>query len=1015
MGVRSFSPLVDHWLRARFPTPTPIQASAWPAVAGGEHILISSDTGSGKSLAAWLPLIDRLLQQPGRGRLRALYVSPLRALSRDMSSGLGECLDGLSRAAAERLEPPPGLRVAVRTGDTSASERAAQKRSPPDILLTTPESLFVLLGSRAGRTLLSDVEHVVVDEIHALIDSKRGAHLSLSLERLEALASRPIQRIGLSATARPQRLIAGFLAGSGRKCRVIAAAGHRPPEVIVEQPDLPLGHFAHSGHWSFISERLQTLAHEPGTMLVFCNTRSMVERVAAVLCERLEPSSVAAHHGSIGRQRRQVVEAGLRCGRIRVVVCSSSLELGIDIGQLDRVCQLGACGSINVFRQRAGRARHRPGQRPRIHAFPMTLTDLLEIQALLEVLGSGGLDRSGVCVEPLDVLAQHVVAMVAAGETDSERILALVRRAFPWRRLERSGFEQILHMLHDGFIPGRETGLGPIFASGLGRLAASQSAPKRCLLNGGTIPEWFEYDVTTVDSGRVLGRLDEEFAFESSPGQILQLGGQSWRIVRILPGQVMVESAAEEVPNLPFWFGEGPGRTAALSAAVRRLIERMDDGRVAADGAAERWLGDAREGLGVLPRRNRIVLERFFDPGGDQHLVIHAPFGARINRAWGLALRKRFCRRFNFELQAAATDNGILISLGAVHSFSLDDVAGWLRSDGLEALLTQALLDTPIFQTRLRWCANIALAIERRDFHGRVPAQVQRNQTENLIARIFPDQLACLENLAGERRIPDHPLVLQALRDCLQEYLDLAGLERVYRNIEAGRISIHGVDAAEPSSLAQALIHAPRHSFLDPAAAEERRTRTFEDRRSRGSTATARPPGMTRSSASTPVPTDAPSLERGLIEAGFLPDGAEAARSAATAFMHLVRDCRAVTFEPDRRRRFWVHVERLPELLALWPRAVIKPFLSRGLKPEPLDDPDEALRRLILGRARWLGSIDLDRIGAETGLSSARLRSGLDVLKLEGVLCEEAQNGATVWRLRRPAQRSNQASRLGVT
>ena len=1014
MGKRPFSPLIDHWFRARFAAPTPIQTASWPAITSGEHVLISSETGSGKSLAAWVPLIDHLLRRPSRGRVRVLYVSPLRALSRDMSSGLGECLDGLARAAAERLEPVPDLRVAVRTGDTSASERAAQRRAPPDILLTTPESLFVLLASRAGRTLLAGVEHVIVDEIHALIGSKRGAHLSLSLERLVTLTGRPIQRLGLSATSRPRRLVAGFLAGAGRRCRSIATQHHPVPEVILEQPDLPLGHFAHGGHWSFISERLKALASEPGTMLVFCNTRSMVERVAAMLAEHLDPARVAAHHGSIGRQRRHDVEAGLRSGGIEVVVCSSSLELGIDIGQLDRVCQLGACGAINAFRQRAGRARHRPGQRPRIHAFALTLSDQLEFEALLEALEAGGLDRSGACRQPLDVLAQHVVAMVAGGEADSERILAIIRRAFPWRRLDRAAFKQVLDMLHDGFVPGRETGLGPVYARGGGQLAASASAPKRCLLNGGTIPEWFEYDVTTAKQGRVLGRLDEEFAFESSPGQILQLGGQNWRILRILPGRVVVEEAPDEPPNLPFWFGEGPGRSSALSRAVQRRCAQADSRSGSTDSAVEGWLTDSRRTLGVLPGANRIVLERFFDPGGDQHLVIHALFGARINRAWGLALRKRFCRRFNFELQAAATDNGILISLGAVHSFALDDVPGWLTSTCLEPVLTQALLDTPVFQTRLRWCANTALAIERRDFNGRVPAQLQRNQTENLIARIFPDQLACLENLAGERRIPDHPLVRQALRDCLHDYMDLAGLERVYRHIEAGRIGLHAVDVPEPSGLAMALIHAPRHSYLDPAAAEERRTRSFEDRRPRR-------PAMPEASrersgaASVALPTGADSLERGLISAAYLPTDANATRGAATAFMHLVRGCRAVTFEPDRQRRFWVHVERLPELLALWPGATIKPFLSRGLKPNPLGDADEALRRVILGRVRWLGRIDVNRIGAETGLAPERLRSALDHLRLEGVLAEQTRSSGPAWTLRQPEPVASQPSRLGVT
>lgn len=994
-------PSIQRWFRTRHGHPTRVQAQAWPVIADGGHVLVSGPTGSGKSLAAWLPLISRLAHTSSSRGVRLLYVSPLRALSRDMATGLAECLAGLAEITpfgAGRLS------YGVRTGDTPAAERASQRRQPPDILLTTPESLFVLLGSRGGRSMLATTEAVIVDEAHALATDKRGAHLALSLERLDQLCAGRLQRVGLSATARPRRLLGGFLAGAGRPCRLVGDQHGARPKLIIEQPEISLGSYAHSAHWSFVCSRLAELAARPGTMLVFCNTRAHVERLAAMLEQVLPEDQLAVHHGSVGRDRRETVEQNLKQGRTRLVVCSSSLELGIDVGALERVCQIGAPPGINEIRQRAGRARHRPGLQARLHAFPLTMNDLLDWEALDQALTRQALDVLSPCREPIDVLSQHLVAMVAAGQACSDQLYATVTRAWPWRRLRSERFERVIDMLHHGFVPGRETATGPLLRLGSKRLGAGRDAARRALLNAGTIPEWFEYEVLAPALGRRLGRLDEEFAFESSPGQILQLGGESWRILRVLPGRVEVEAAADEVPNLPFWFGDGAGRSNGLSLSLRLLCERANQGRFPPRPELGAWLEDNRAHLQRLPDRRTIVIERFFDPIGDQHLVIHSLFGARVNRAWGLALRKRFCRGFNFELQAAATDNGILISLGAVHSFALDEVVAWLSADGLPDLLVQALLDTPVFQTRLRWCANNALAIERRDLHGRVPAQIQRSQTENLISRIFPDQLACLENLAGPRQIPDHPLVEQALADCLQGHLDLAGLVRLYQALESGRIQVHSVDGQQPSAMAMALVHAPRSSFLDPAAAEERRTRSFEQspdrplhasrnsRARQGSVAAAATPGWQKHG----------DLEHALLAAGYLLPNEAEQKNLGETFLRMSRRGQAVSLWIDRQRCLWMHQERLGEGLALWPKARIQPYLSAALRPEPIADSDEALCRLLIGRCRLLGSLSARRLAMETGLSTARIESALLRLQLEGLLWSELQAGEPVWRERKP-------------
>ena len=985
-----FSTPVADWFRASFGQPTAVQSAAWPVVAAGGHCLISAGTGQGKSLAALLPPLDHLLS--GADSRRVLYIAPLRALSNNMADGLNGQLAALPGA-------PHQLRIAVRNADTSRAERQRQLKHPPELLMTTPESLFVLLGSARGRAMLDGVRVVVVDEVHALLGTKRGAHLALSLERLEQLQhhGQPVQRIGLSATARPLRRVARYLGGPARACEVVAPGRAEALDLCIEPGPVPMAAYAHRGHWDFIVERICELAARPGKTLVFCNTRALVERLTARLADCLGAARVATHHGSMGQQRRSEVEQGLRLNRFDLVVCSASLELGIDVGQLERVCQVGQAASLNALRQRAGRSGHRPDQRPRIHLFPLTISDLLDAQALSDALDRHVVEPGELPAGSLDVLAQHMVAMAAAGLTDEEAMYHLVRRAAPWSALPRHAFDRVLEMLHHGYVEGRETGRGPLLRLGGGRLKAAEHAGRLALLNAGTLPEWFDYEVFDLDRQVTVGCLDEEFGFESSPGDVIQLGGVHFRIERIAAERIEVRACPQAEAALPFWLGEGAGRSPLLSAFVSRRLELAERGRWPVETQLAEFLCLARQQLGALPNRRRIVVERFFDPGGDEHLVIHAVFGQRINRAWGLALRKRFCRQFNFELQAAVTDNAILISLGATHSFDLTEVLGYLHSATLRDVLIQAVLDTPRFSTRLRWAANTALAIPRRESAGRVPAQIQRNQAENLIARIFPDQLACLENLSGPRRVPEHPLVQQALADCLHDHMDLAGLQGVYRKIERGRIEVLAVDTSGPSVLAQAAIQAPRHAFLDPAAAEERRTRTFEQA-SRGQHFQG--PGLAQASPAVASGSDA--LEQRLLEWRFLPRSEGHRLGVERSFLRLTGQRVAAAFWSTRSVCLWVPVEALAEWLAVCPNGRVQPLIPRGLRPLPLNCGQEAMRRLALGAVKRCGRIDAAALARDTGLLPDQCAHALNELQLEGLLRADGESSARVYSERRP-------------
>ncbi len=992
-----FCDLVNRWFSTRFGHPTPIQTAAWPQIKSGHHGLICAGTGQGKTLAAMLPLLDRLLTKSNPGRV--LYVAPLKALSKNMAENLQSCMSELMASGARPLT------LGLRVGDTPTAERKAQLRSPPDLLLTTPESLFVLLGSAAGRRALATVSAVVIDELHALASSKRGAHLSLSLARLDELCrSEPVQRLGLSATARPLRRVARFLVGPKERCGIITAGASTDLSIRVETGPLPLQHVAGQKRWDFVGGQIAALADSQGRGLVFCNTRALVEQLAANLAERMGTERVAAHHGSLGYGQRAQVEARLRAGEAALVVCSSSLELGIDVGDLDWVAQIGSVDSISAARQRAGRSRHQPGLLPALCLFPLTLSDLLNAQALLDALERPRLEpvkrwRRA----PVDVLCQQVIAMSAAASLTERELNALLRRCAVFETLQAGEVRKVIDLLHDGFVPARETARGLVRRGAAGRIYAAPDAAKKSRLNVGTIPEWFDYEVVETPTGRVLGRLDEEFAFESSPGQIIQLGGGHYRIESIRAGRVLVTEAESPHAELPFWTGDGSGRSISLSMALCRILAAVEDQRcLSLPAELQDLLSQSLEALGQLPSARRIVVERFPDPGGDEHLVIHAPFGLRINRAWGLALRKRFCRQFNFELQAVATDNALLISLSATHSFRLEEVVGYLRADTLESVLTQAILDTPEFATRFRWCATTAMAIQKRDERGKVPAQIQRNQAENLIARIFPDQLACLENLAGPRKVPDHPLVLQALYECLYQFMDLHGLRRLYRRIETGRLRVHCVETQQPSPLAQAVIHAPPSGFLDEAEAEERRTRSFER---------AGPPArsgavLSRVSLIGDL-TQASALEEALQRFAYIPAAAAERCGGLMAFRKLSLERTAFALKGRRLPQpLWVHTDYLDAWLSIDPEISLQPHLPRHMRPA-LIEHEEALRRIILGAVRRDGPVSDQRLSGEVGQAHDHVHSALVSLQGEGLVRQVEALPSRLW-----AARLNQPSVL---
>ena len=1017
----AFHPAVSRWLERAFEAPTPAQQQAWPAIQAGRHTLIAAPTGSGKTLAAFLAVIDRLVREGlERGGLQdethILYVSPLKALSNDIRRNLEVPLAGIRDELRAMALPDVEIRTFVRTGDTPQHERQSMRRRPPHIVVTTPESLYILLGSESGRAMLASVRSVIVDEIHAMVGSKRGLHLALSLERLEALAGRRLTRIGLSATQRPIGEVARFLVGTRQlradgqaDCAIIDTGHVRRRDLQIEVPAAPLEAVMSGDVWTQVYDRLAQLAGEHRTTLVFVNTRRHAERVARHLSERMGETLVTAHHGSMAKELRFAAESRLTRGELKALVATASLELGIDIGDVDLVCQLGSPRSIAALLQRVGRSGHSLGGTPKGRLFPLSRDDLVECAALLDCVRRGELDRLHIPAQPLDVVAQQIVAEVAAREWDVDELFELIRGAYPYRDLQRTDLDDVVRMLADGFTTRRGRRGALIHFDAVNRkVRGRRGARLTALTSGGTIPDTADYTVLLEPQSQPIGTINEDFAVESLQGDVFQLGNSSYRILRVEQSTVRVEDAHGQPPSIPFWLGEAPGRSDELSQGVSRLradVEsRLDGGLekavswltdevgVAAPAAVQAagYLAAARAALGALPTRETIVLERFFDEAGGMQLVVHSPFGSRVNRAWGLALRKRFCRSFNFELQAAATEDAIVLSLTTAHSFELAEVARYLHSNTVRPLLVQALCAAPMFAARWRWSAAIALALPRFRGGRKVPAPLARMAAEDLLASVFPDQAACAENLTGELEIPDHPLVRQAIRDCLEEAMDIEGLEALLRSLESGAIRVVARDLTEPSPLALEVLSARPYAFLDDAPLEERRTQAVLSRRwldpeAAGDLGALDPAAIAGVRAEAwPDATDADELHDALCWLTFMTAAELGSRTDwvewATALAAAGRAGRLTVAGAT----LWIAAERLPLFQALVPDARTEPPLVVPSEYANSPTADEALVEIARGRLQGLGPVTAAALAAPIGVSTGRMTSALAALQAEG-------------------------------
>ena len=1125
-----FHPAVAEWFDRSFVAPTAAQAAAWPAIQAGRHTLIAAPTGSGKTLAAFLAAIDGLVRQGLDDRpadaTQIVYVSPLKALSNDIRRNLETPLAGIAEALRGRELPQIDIRTWVRTGDTAPGERARMHRTPPHIVVTTPESLYILLGSESGRKMLATTRTVIVDEIHAVAPNKRGSHLALSLERLAALCESPLLRIGLSATQKPIEAVARFLVGAdcespspplrgeregpdpqrregevggaqagitalltptvtprpaggegengrsrsidgspGPQCTVIDTGHRRARDLALEVPSSPLEAVMSGEVWQEVYDRLTALIEAHRTTLIFVNTRRLAERVTRQLSERIGADQVTAHHGSLAKEQRLDAEQRLKHGGLKALVATASLELGIDIGDVDLVCQLGSPRSIASFLQRVGRSGHAVDGTPKGRLFPLSRDELVECAALIDSVRRGELDRLRIPDEPLDVLAQQIVAEVAAREWGEDGLYALLRRAWPYRQLAREDFAAVVAMLADGFTTRRGRRGALIHHDAVNHvLRGRRGARLTALTSGGTIPDNADYQVLLEPENQIIGTVNEDFAVESMAGDIFQLGNAAYRIQRVERGTVRVEDAAGMAPTIPFWLGEAPGRTDELSQSVSRLRAEIA-ARLSADpagGSITRWLIDeagiaepaaeqlveylaaGHAALGVLPTLDTLVFERFFDEAGGMQLVIHSPYGSRINRAWGLALRKRFCRKFNFELQAAATEDNIVLSLTGAHSFDLAEVGHYLHSASIRQLLVEALLDAPMFITRWRWVAGVSLALPRFRGGRKVPPQLARMAAEDLIAAIFPDQVACAENLAGAREIPDHPLIRQTIADCLGEAMDLDGLTWLLARLEAGDIRVVARDLTEPSPLALEVLSARPYAYLDDAPLEERRTQAVMSRRWLAPEAASDigrldPEAIARvREEAWPDPANPDELHDALFWLGFLsadevPPGwrewfdqlarekratrlfiaapsstlpcsrgregcgweGEVTPGERPAIPHLTPTLpvpqgregvlKATVEQPPLGMALWVAAERLPQFQELWPDARVDPAIAA---PAPYSErvwlPEDALVEILRGRLEGLGPVAAAALAEPLGLAPKDIAAALAALETEG-------------------------------
>ncbi|HXZ66356.1 MAG TPA: DEAD/DEAH box helicase [Streptosporangiaceae bacterium] len=1027
--LEQFHPAVRAWFERRFPAgPTPPQDEGWAEIAAGRHTLIAAPTGSGKTLAAFLVCIDRIYRATEGGTEstagpQVVYVSPLKALAVDIRQNLERPLAEIAEEAARLGMSAPDIRVSVRTGDTAAAERAAMLKRPPHFLITTPESLYLLITAERSRAMLRPVTTVIVDEIHAVAGNKRGSHLAITLERLQHVAGQPMQRIGLSATQRPVEAVARLLVGAGPdrsaadgspRCAIVDIGHRRELDLRMELPSDELGAVATTDQMAEICDRIAGHVQQHRTTLIFVNTRRMAEQLAHQLGERLGEGQAAAHHGSLSKDRRQRVEARLRDGDLRALVATASLELGIDIGPVELVCQIGSPRSFATFLQRVGRSNHTRTGIPAGIVYPTTRDELVECAALLRGARSGRLDRLLIPACPLDILTQQVVAECAAEEWRTGELLALMRAAAPFASVTADSFADIADLVSEGIRTGRGRRAAYLHRDQVsGELRGRRGARMAALTSGGAIPELGDYRVLAEPDDAVVGTVNEDWAIESMAGDVFLLGTTSWRIRRVEPGIVRVVDAQGAPPSVPFWLGEAPGRTVELSAEVCAL--RAGAGEQLAVGgqaAAARWLATecgigeaaaemiaaylnaALAQLGVLPTMDTIVLERFFDDAGGMQLVGHSPFGARLNRALGLALRKRFCVTFDFELQAAASDDAILLSLGPQHSFPLDRVPKFLASGTVEEVVRQAVLTSPMFAARWRWNLNTSLAVLRWRGGRKNPPAIQRMEADDLMAAVFPTLAACQENVApGPLQIPDHLLVRQTLYDCLHDAMDIDGLKELVAGIESGRVAVVVRDTTEPSVLAHEILNGRPFTYLDDAPLEERRSRAVPLRRGLPvephELGRLDPAAIDRVADQVrPDPRDEHELHDLLLNLIVMRPVA----SWQPWFDELVSGRRAVTMAaPDGD--LWAAVERLPAVQSLLPR--INPVPSYPC-PVPAEPPDEetAVADALRGHLECRGPSTAAALAAACGLPERLVVRGLAVLEAEGFAIRGRFTGA---------------------
>ena len=1077
-SLELFHPVIQEWFRSRFAGPTEPQQQGWPHIVAGRNILIAAPTGSGKTLTAFLASIDRLFEQAERceltNQIQVVYVSPLRALSNDMHRNLDQPLAEILAMAGEMGLDVPPIRVGLRTGDTPASQRAAIVRRPPHILVTTPESLYLMLTSPKSREALRFVNTVIIDEIHALVRDKRGSHMALTLERLAALCPQRLQRIGLSATQRPMDRIAEFLvgvtpestasqtespeaqvsptstpdspssrkksakrireallpfeqwvhrapsdAGASHSTPVILDIGHqRQLDLAIEIPPSELGAVCMHEQWAEVNARIVELVNSHRATLIFVNTRRLAERLTHQLSELLGEEAVSSHHGSLAYQHRHDTEQRLKSGQLKAVVATASLEMGIDVGYIDLVIQIGSPRSIATFLQRIGRSGHALGLIPKGRLFALTRDELFECMGLMRAIHHGRLDLVPIPEAPLDVLAQQIVAEVACQEWNTDELFALMRRAAPYQNLSRQEFDRVVRILSEGIVPGAERNRVFLHHDQVGRrLRARPGARLSAIANAGAIPEVFAIRVVTEEEQTVVGSVDEDFGTESQAGDIFLLGNTSWRIRYLRGGDLVVTDAGGAPPTIPFWRGEAPGRTYELSEEVSRLREdleqRLDDPQAAEDwlvleakvnlDAAHQAVEYARAqkaAIGLLPSMRRVVFERFFDESGGMQMVIHAPFGTRITRAWGLAMRKRFCRSFDFELQANADDDGIVLSLGPQHSFPLESMFPMLNPRNVQRMFEQAVLVVPIFQNRWRWNATRALQVPRAKLGKKVPPALQRFRSEDLLTAVFPKLTGCQENVVGDIELPDHPLVKQTMDDCLFEAHDMDELKVVLGRAERGEIEFLARDTREPSPFSYELINANPYAFLDGGEVAERRARAVSTRRSL-SVESVQDLGRLDPEAISQVVAEAQPLVRNadelhdaLLSRILLP--VEETSDWQEFFDDLVTDGRATVVtrtvsdpsdvNQSTTLQAWAATERIPAVLAAFPDAQISPPVYVPAEVRHDWESTEARVALIRGLLETCGPITGESAARRSGVTVSQADAVLEALEGEGVV-----------------------------